>query len=78
MDVLDPVNIDEKQFFLSEVITSFILVPGKAPPIHLCKHKSHIQKATMCLTAIARPRQDPMGIATTPLRKRCTSKKNYR
>jgi hypothetical protein len=62
VDVLDPVDINEKQFFLSEVITSFILVPGEAPPIHLCKHKSHIQKATMCLTAIACPHQDPVGI----------------
>ena len=38
--MLDPVDIDEKQFFLSEVITSFILVPGEVLLIHLCKHKS--------------------------------------
>jgi len=58
--MLDCVEINEKRFFLSEVITSFILVPEEVPPIHLCKHKSHIQKATMCLTAIAHPRQDPV------------------
>ena len=46
--MLDPVDIDEKQFFLSEVITSFILVPGEVPPIHLWYASTRV-------AAIARP-----------------------
>jgi hypothetical protein len=41
---------------LSQVVTSFILVPWEVWLLHLCKHSSHIEKA-MCLTALARPRQ---------------------
>ncbi len=52
VDMLDCVDINEKWFFLSQVITSFILVPGEVPPLCWCKHKSHIEKA-MCLTAMA-------------------------
>ena len=56
--MLDPVDINEKWCYLSQKVTSFIMVPGEIPPLHLCKHKSHIKKA-MCLTAMACPRQDP-------------------
>jgi hypothetical protein len=59
VDMLDSVDIDEKWFSLSQVVTSFILVPGEVPPLCLCKHKSHIEKA-MCLTAMAHPHQDPV------------------
>jgi hypothetical protein len=59
VDMLDRVDIDEKWFYLSQKVTSFILVPGEVPPLRLCKHKNHIEKA-MCLTAMARPRQDPV------------------
>ena len=57
--VLDRVDIDEKWFYLSQKVTSFILVPGEVPPLRLCKHKNHIEKA-MCLTAMACPHQDPV------------------
>ena len=56
--MLDRVDIDEKWFYLTEVVTSYILVPGETPPHRTCKHKSHIEKV-MCLTAIAWPRQNP-------------------
>jgi hypothetical protein len=59
VDMLDHVDIDEKWFYLSQKVTSFILVPGEVPPLRLCKHKNHIEKA-MCLSAMARPRQDPV------------------
>jgi hypothetical protein len=59
VDMLDCVDINEKWFYLSQVVTSFIFVPGEVPPLCLCKHKSHIEKA-MCLTTMARPRQDPV------------------
>ncbi len=53
-DILERVGIDEKWFYMSEVATSYILVPGETPPHQTCKHKSHI-KSVMRLTAIARP-----------------------
>ena len=56
--MLDRVDIDEKWFYLTQVNTKFILVPGEKPPHRVARHKSHIPKA-MCLTAVARPRQDP-------------------
>ncbi len=59
VEMLDRVDIDEKWLYLSQKITSYILVPGEVPPLCLCKHKNHIEKA-MCLTAMARPRQDPV------------------
>ena len=59
VEMLDRVDIDEKWFYLSQKITTYILVPGEVPPLHLCKHKNHIEKA-MCLTAMAHPRQDPV------------------
>ena len=52
------IDIDEKWFYLTQVNTKFILVPGEKPPHRVARHKSHIPKAT-CLTAVARPRQDP-------------------
>jgi hypothetical protein len=55
--MLDHVDINEKWFHLSQVVTSFILVPGEVPPLCLCKHKSHIEKA-MCLTAMTCQGQD--------------------
>ena len=45
---------------MTEVATSYILVPGETPPHRTCKHKSHIEKV-MCLTAVVRPRQNPMN-----------------
>jgi hypothetical protein len=59
VDMLDPVDIDEKWFYLSQKVTSFILVPGEVLPRRLCKHKNHIEKA-MCLTVMAHPHQDPV------------------
>ena len=59
VEMLDCVDIDEKWFYLSPKVTSFILVPGEVPPLCLCKHKKHNKKA-MCLTAMACPRQDPV------------------
>jgi hypothetical protein len=59
VDMLDCFDIDEKWFYLSQKVTSFILVPGEVPPLRLCKHKNHIEKA-MCLTAMTRLRQDPV------------------
>ena len=59
-DMLDRVDIDEKWFYMTEVATSYILVPGETPPHRTCKHKSHIEKV-MCLTAVARPQQNPMN-----------------
>ena len=58
-DMMDRVDIDEKWFYLSEVVTTYYLVPGEVPPHRTCSHKSHIIKA-MCLTAMARPRQNPV------------------
>jgi hypothetical protein len=58
--MLERVDIDEKWFYMTEVATSYILVPGETPPHQTCKHKSHIEKV-MCLTAVARPRQSPMN-----------------
>jgi hypothetical protein len=57
-DMMDHVDIDEKWFYLTEVVTKYILVPGEVPPYRTCKHKSHIIKA-MCLTAMARPQKNP-------------------
>ncbi len=59
VDMLDRADIEEKWFYLSQKVTSFILVPGEVVPLCLCKHKNHIEKA-MCLTAMACPRQDPV------------------
>jgi hypothetical protein len=58
-DMMDRVDINEKWFYLSEVVTTYILVPGEVPPHRTCKQKSHIIKA-MCLTAMARPRKGPV------------------
>jgi hypothetical protein len=57
-DMMDRVDIDEKWFYLTEVVTKYYLVPGEVPPYRTCSHKSHIIKA-MCLTAMARPRKNP-------------------
>jgi hypothetical protein len=59
VDMLDRADIGEKWFYLSQKVTSFILIPGEVPPLRLCKHKNHIEKA-MCLTIMACPRQDPV------------------
>ena len=58
-DMMDCVDIDETWFYLSEEVTKYILVPGEVPPHRTCKHKSHIVKS-MCLTAIAHLRKDPV------------------
>ncbi len=52
------VDIDEKWFYLTQINTRYILVPGEKPPHWAAPHKNHIPKA-MCLTAMARPRKDP-------------------
>ena len=56
--MLERVDLDKKWFYMTEVATSYILVPGETPPRQTCKHKSHIKKVT-CLTAVARPLQNP-------------------
>ncbi len=57
--MMNPVNIDEKWFYLYQVNTKYILVPGEKPPHRVCRHKSHIPKA-MCLTAVAHPCPNPV------------------
>jgi hypothetical protein len=47
----------QKLMCLTEVATSYILVPGETPPHQTCKHKRHIKKV-MCLTAVVRPQQN--------------------
>ena len=39
VEMFDRVDIDKKWFYLSQKITSYILVPGEVPPLCLCKHK---------------------------------------
>jgi hypothetical protein len=60
VDMLERVDIDEKWFYMTEVAPNYILAPGETPPHRTCKHKSHIEKV-MCLTAVARPQQNPMN-----------------
>ena len=61
VDMLERVDIDQKWFYMTEVATiSYILVPGETPPRRTYKHKSHIEEV-MCLTAVVRPRQNPMN-----------------
>lgn len=57
-DMMDRVGIDEKWFYITTVNASYIIVPGEEPPTRRCKHKQHLIKV-MCLTAMARPREDP-------------------
>jgi hypothetical protein len=57
-DMLDRVDFDEKWFYITTVDASYIIVPGEEPPTRRCKHKSHLIKV-MCLTAMARPRENP-------------------
>jgi hypothetical protein len=47
--MLERVDIDEKWFYMTEVATSYILVPGETPPHRTCKHKSHIEKVCVSL-----------------------------
>ena len=49
VDMLERVDIDEKWFYMTEVATSYILVPGETPPHRTCKHKSHIEKVCVSL-----------------------------
>jgi len=58
-DMLDRVDIDEKWRYITQVNTSYIIVKGEVPPDRKVKHKSHIIKV-MCLTAMARPQQNPV------------------
>jgi hypothetical protein len=53
------VDIDEKWFYLTPINTRYILMPGVKAPHQAARHKSHIPKA-MRLTAMARPRKDPV------------------
>ena len=55
--MFDRVDIDEKWWYITRVNTSYIIVDGKIPAVRKLKHKSHIIKV-MCLTAMARPRQN--------------------
>jgi hypothetical protein len=57
-DMMYRVDIDEKWFYITTVNASYIIVPGEEPPTRRCKHKSHLIKV-MCLTAMARPRENP-------------------
>jgi hypothetical protein len=52
-------DIDKKWFYLTQINTKYILVPGEKPPHQAARHKNHIPKA-MCLTAMACPRKDPV------------------
>jgi hypothetical protein len=56
--MLDRVDFDKKWFYITTVNASYIIVPGEEPPTRRCKHKSHLIKV-MCLTAMARPRENP-------------------
>ena len=58
-DMLDRVDIDEKWWYITRVNTSYIIVEGEVAPDRKVAHKSHIIKV-MCLTAMARPRQNPL------------------
>jgi hypothetical protein len=58
-DMLDQVDIDEKWWYLTQVATGYYICPGKKVPDRFVKHKAHIEKI-MCLTATARPRQNPV------------------
>ncbi len=57
-NMLTRVDINEKWFYLRQVNTKYILVPGEKPPHRVCWHKSHIPKA-IGLTAVVRPRPNP-------------------
>ena len=57
-DMLDRVDIDEKWYYITTINASYIIAPGEEPPTRRCKHKSHLVKV-MCLTAMARPRENP-------------------
>ena len=57
-DLLDRVDFDEKWYYITTVNASYIIVPGEEPPTRRCKHKSHLVKV-MCLTTMARPRENP-------------------
>ena len=59
LPMFNRVDIDEKWFYLTQINTRYILVPGEKPPHRAARHKNHIPKA-MCLTAMARPRKDPV------------------
>jgi len=54
VDMLERVDIDEKWFYMTEVATSYILVPGETPPHRTCNNKSRIEKV-MCLLHHHRP-----------------------
>ena len=58
-DMMDLVDINEKWYNITKVVTKYILVPGEVPPHRTCSHKSYIIKA-MCLTAMAHPRKNPV------------------
>jgi len=42
--MLERVDIDEKWFYMTEVATSYILVPGETPPHQTCKQQESHQK----------------------------------
>ena len=58
-DMLMRVDIDEKWFYMTQVNVSYIVVPGEKAPHRTVGHKSHVPKV-MCLSAVARPRQNPV------------------
>ncbi len=58
-EMLNRVDSNEKWFYLFQVNTKYILVPGKKLPHWVCQHKSHIPKA-MCLTAVMCPCPNPV------------------
>ncbi len=59
MSMFNCVDIDKNWFYLYQVNTKYILMPGKKPPHCVCGHKSHIPKA-MCLTAVVCPCPNPV------------------
>jgi hypothetical protein len=58
-DMLDRVDINEKRFYITRVKQQYIICPDEIVPHCTARHKNHIIKV-MCLTAMARPRQDPL------------------
>ena len=56
-EMFDTIHVDEKWFYLIQVNSSYILLPGEVPPQKKVKSKKFIAKV-MFLAAVARPRWD--------------------
>ncbi|RHY73292.1 hypothetical protein DYB34_013211 [Aphanomyces astaci] len=58
-NLMEYVHVDEKWFFGTSVKKTYYLAPGEEPPHRTCKSKHFINKV-MFLSAVARPRWDPV------------------